>query len=73
MTIHPLACKILAKKGKKAEIEIEGQAVLISSEFVPAKARTGDSVSLRFTLQGEAELSEKQTAKMILDEILNGK
>lgn len=73
MTINGLVCKILAKKGKKAEIEIEGQKLIISAEYLPASVIVGEEIRLQFLQNGESQIQEKKLAKLILEEILNGK
>ncbi len=71
MTIH-LPCKLISKKGKKTEIEIEGQKIEISSEYLP-KNIEGDTLQICFLLDDEAKNKETNIAKQILEEILNGK
>lgn len=73
MTINSLSCKIIDKKGKKAEIEIEGQVIGLPSEFLPVSAKVGDEISIRFLTTIEGRVQEKELAQAILTEILNGK
>jgi hypothetical protein len=73
MTIDGLICKIVAKKGKKTEVEIEDQRLLLSSQNFPASVRDGDVVKLYFFAAEEAKIKERYLAKSILEEILNGK
>jgi len=78
MTIKGLEAKIIAKKGKIAEIEIEGpegasQKISIPSDFLPANFEVGRLINLYFTNSTEGILQEKKLAKEILSEILNGK
>lgn len=73
MTINGLEAKLLAKNGKIAEIEIEGQKVNINSEFLPQTLKVGESANLYFMSSKEAGADEKKLAKAILEEILNGK
>lgn len=68
-----LDCKIVEKKGKKTEIEIEGQKVVIPSVFLPASCRSQDQIKLYFLEEEAAKLQQKELAKLILEEILNGK
>ncbi|MEK7142584.1 MAG: hypothetical protein AAB785_00045 [Patescibacteria group bacterium] len=73
MTIKGLSAKLIAKNGKRAEIEIEGQKILIPEEFIPASLKIGENLKL-FLLDSESGIiQEKKLAKMILEEILNGK
>lgn len=73
MTINGLSCKLIEKKGKKAEIEIEGQKIIISSEYLPASVKSGENLQLCFYSEHSAKMKEKELARAILDEILNGK
>lgn len=73
MTINGLTCKILAKKGKKAEIEIEGQKIIVLAEYLPAAIGVGEEIRLQFLPGTESQIQEKKLAKLILEEILNGK
>ena len=73
MTIKGLQAKLIAKNGKKAEIEIEGQKILIPEEFIPATLKVDENLKL-FLLDSESGIfQEKKLAKMILEEILHGK
>lgn len=73
MTINGLLCKLLAKKGKKAEIEIEGQKIAISVEHLPCNISPGNSFRLYFLSEKESVDHQKELAQKILEEILNGK
>ena len=73
MTIKGLEAKILAKKGKIVEIEFEGQKISVPREYLPAESEEGDFVSFHFLSSSKASMQEKQLAKSILEEILNGK
>lgn len=72
MTIQGIECKILVRQGKRAEIEIEGQKLLIPSDFIPSDACSGQTLKLFFLNSDEANLEEKKMAKAILEHILNG-
>lgn len=73
MTINSLSCKLIDKKGKKAEIEIEGQMVNISSDYLPRSLEIGEEIKLHFLSVNQEKLHEKELAQAILEEILNGK
>ena len=72
MTIKGLEAKLMAKKGKTAEIEIEGQKIAIPTEYLPASIEVGGNINLYLTNSQEGTLQEKKLAKAILEEILNG-
>ena len=72
MTIKGLEVKLVAKKGKMAEIEIGDQKITLPSEYLPSSAVVGSSLNLYFTKSQEGTLQEKKLAKAILEEILNG-
>lgn len=72
MTIKGIEAKIIAKNSKIAEIEIEGQKINISREYLPSSLEVGQSTSLVFMNSKDADLGEKKLAKEILEEILNG-
>ena len=73
MTNQNIPCKLISRSGKKVEIDIDGQKVLISSDFIPASTPIGDTIYLGFLNQDDAKLREDGLAKLILEEILNGK
>ena len=73
MTINGLIAKIIAKEGKIAQIEVEGQNLKIASEYLPANAQIGETVNLYFLDSKDSTNHEKKLAKEILNEILNGK
>ena len=78
MTIKGLEAKLVARKGKMAEIEIEGpngvnQKITVPSEYLPLSAEIGSSLNLYLMNSQEGTLQEKKLAKEILSEILNGK
>jgi hypothetical protein len=73
MTIQNLSCKLIQKNGKKTEIEIEGQSLVIPSEFIPSGVAAGEELSLCFLSSKDAKIKEDNLAKLILEEILNGK
>jgi hypothetical protein len=68
-----IACKLIAKHGKKAEIEIEGQRLEVSSDCLPASLKDNEEFSIYFLSQNEAKMKEGELAREILEEILNGK
>jgi hypothetical protein len=77
MTIKGLEAKLVAKKGKLAEIEIEGpegvkQKITVPAEYLPASIEIGGHLNLYLTNSQEGTLQEKKLAKAILEEILNG-
>jgi len=72
MTIKGLEAKIIAKKGKIAEIEIEGQKITVPVEYLPASTEVGGNINLYLANSQEGILQEKKLAKEILEEILNG-
>jgi len=73
MTIKGLTCKVLAKKGKIAEIEIEGQKIKIPSEHLPASVEVGNGFQIYLLDESSGRIQEKNLAKLILEEILNGR
>lgn len=73
MTIKGLGAKLVGRKGKIAEIEIEGQKVSIPAEILPAHSEVGQTLNLYLMNSQEGTLQEKKLAKEILSEILNGK
>lgn len=73
MTIQSITCKLIEKKGKRAEIEIEGQKIIISSEYLPLAVKNGENLQLCFSSEHSAKMKEKELARAILEEILNGK
>lgn len=73
MTINGISCKLIEKKGKRAEIEIDGQKIFIPSENLPAQVKSGENLQLYFSSEHSAKMKEKELARAILEEILNGK
>ena len=73
MTIQNLSCKLIQRSGKKAEIEIEGQSLIIPSEYISNVIKAGEELSLCFLTSKDARMKEENLAKLILEEILNGK
>lgn len=71
--MNTLTCKIIAKKGKNVEVEIEGQPLIISKEYLPFPCQEGEELRLYFRNLKAADLETKEMAKYILEEILNGK
>jgi len=68
-----LSCKLIAKRGKKAEIEIEGQNLTIPIDSLPASIDEGEIIELYFSTVKDAKMKEETLARLILEEILNGK
>jgi hypothetical protein len=58
MNIHGLICKILERKGKKVELEIEGQKVAISTEYLPAGCESGSSLRLYILSENDGLVHE---------------
>ena len=73
MNIHHIPCKIVQRKGKRSAIEVEGQCIEVPSEVLPQKASDGEILQLYFYSEKDAKIKEENLAKMILEEILNGK
>jgi hypothetical protein len=73
MTINGLKAKLVEKKGKIAQIEIEGQKIEVAAEFLPPNVGIGGELRLYFSSADEGTISEKKLAKSILEEILNGR
>ncbi len=71
--MNNLKCKVVDKKDKRVEIEIEGQKVLVSLDCLPSSADIGKTFKIYFLDPEETEITEKKLAKTILEEILNGK
>ena len=71
MTIKGLEAKVLAKKGKITDIEIEGQTLTVPTDSLP-KVEVGENIVLHFLVASESSSHEKKLAKAILEEILNG-
>jgi hypothetical protein len=69
MTINGLSCKYLEKKGKKAELEIEGQKIVISADYLPTDINPGQEIHLRFFSSNGSDEEAKRLAKAILEEI----
>lgn len=70
---NSLSCKLIAKKGKQAQIEIEGQCILVPSDCLPTNLIENQEFNLCFLSDREAKTKEENMAKLILEEILNGK
>lgn len=73
MTINGLPCKLLEKKGKKAEVEVEGQILVIPANFLPSGIKNNEVFFVHFSDEKTAKAQEKKIAQAILEEILNGK
>lgn len=65
--------KILRKNFETAQLEIEKQKIIINSKLLPETAKEGKSIKLYFLDSEEEVKKDKKLAKMILEEILNGK
>jgi len=72
MTISGLTAKLLSKKGKTAEIEIDNQTIAVSREFIPEDVKDGENLQLYFSSLSSAKMKDKELAQAILDQILNG-
>jgi hypothetical protein len=72
MTIQGTTCKLIEKKGKKAEIEIDGQRLLIGLDNLPEDCQENDQFHLYFLNPSAAKIKEKELARAILEQILNG-
>jgi hypothetical protein len=73
MIVQNIPCKLIEKRGKKTEIELEGQRIMLSSDYLPSDAVLGETFYLCFSSAKEATIKEENLAKLILEEILNGK
>ena len=72
MTIKGLTAKIVENKGKMAKVEIAGQFLEVPREYLPKSCGLGETFKAYFQVETEAVVSERQLAKNILEEILNG-
>jgi hypothetical protein len=68
-----LFCKILAIKGKIALISLSGKEIEIEREYLPLGTKGGDELAIALQTKEKAELDHQKLAKVILEEILNGK
>lgn len=66
---HKLVCRLLKKDGLKAEIDIDGQTLTLSSKYLPKDCAINDQFQLYFL----SNSVDKDIAQSILEEILNGK
>ena len=73
MTTNGLICKVLEKEGKRVKIEVEGQSLEVPVEMLPKDIKEGEELKIFFLSSDQASLQEKKIAKLILEEILNGK
>ena len=73
MTTNGLICKVLEKEGKRVKIEVEGQSLEVPVEMLPKDIKEGEELKIFFLSSSQASLQEKKLAKLILEEILNGK
>lgn len=71
--MNSLKCKVIDKKEKRVEIEIEGQKVLVPLDCLPDSAQVGTVLQVYFLESETGLITEKKLAKTILEEILNGK
>jgi hypothetical protein len=65
-------CTIKKKRDIKIEVEIEGQTLSLPKSSLPKEIQEGDVFNLYFLGKNPKEVEEKQLAKYILEEILNG-
>ena len=70
--MNSLDCKILAKSGDRAEVEIASQKLAVPVKYLPSSSQVGDTF-LIFLFKKDEGLTDKKMAKAILEEILNGK
>lgn len=68
-----LEAKILRIDDKKALLEIDHQHIFVSSDTLPKKALPGERIKLYLLNPEETISSDKKFAKVVLEEILNGK
>ena len=68
-----LNCKICAAHGDLFEVEIDGQKINLSAKVFPVGAKEKDQFQLYLHSNKYPTLDDKQLAKSILEEILNGK
>lgn len=68
-----LNCKICAKHGDLLEVEIEGEKVNLPACVFPSGTKEKDQFQLYIHSNKYPTLDDKQLAKSILEEILNGK
>lgn len=73
MSQKSIEAKIIEKKGDKTVLEINKQQVNVASNCLPDSASQGKTLKLYFLNPEEAVTSDKKLAKVILEEILNGK
>lgn len=67
-----LEAKIIAKEGEGVVLEIEKQKISLNADYLP-EAAVGAKIKLFFLNPEDAVTSDKKIAKIILEEILNGK
>lgn len=68
-----IEAKIVEKGETKSLLEVAKQRLILDSVLLPEKAAQGAKIKLYFLLDEEVVTSEKKLAKIILEEILNGK
>ncbi|OGD57196.1 hypothetical protein A2V71_02150 [Candidatus Berkelbacteria bacterium RBG_13_40_8] len=73
MTTSGPVCKVVNVFGKYVVLNINGHKLEINREFLPANVKVDQEFRLFFLDKDEASLKEKNLAKEILEEILNGK
>ena len=60
-----IICKIVSISGKRVVLEVDGQSLDVAKEKLPSNIKEGEEVKIFF-------FEEKNLAKDILEEILNG-
>ncbi len=73
MTTNGLMCKVVNVFGKYIVLNINGHKLEINRECLPGNVKVGQEFRLFFLDKNEASIKEKNLAKEILEEILNGK
>lgn len=73
MTRKKIEAKIREIKAGKTTLEIERQKITVDSDCLPAKIIQDSKLKLYFLDSETIIATNKQLAKMILEEILNGK
>lgn len=68
-----IEAKIVEISEEKTLLEIEKQRLSVNLSRLPKKALKGDKIKLYFLNPEEMVSSDKKLAKIILEEILNGK
>jgi len=68
--MHP-KCRIIEKRGEKFIVEIENQIINLPESYFPGNFKVGQELKIYFW-DGEGKIMDKNMAKAILEEILNG-